>query len=594
MPTPSTTPLSPLSGTMNIPRQPQIEPPREEMLRENAFKAIEKRNLLVQCLTSSLNTHARIEELMQHVHPLILDALNADGLVVKAYVHRLHYGYTPCEDVMEALLEWLKTHQSNGIMHTHDASAYFRNVPVLEQLTGGILALPISAQSHDYILWFRKPIGQTTQSNGLSPHHGFELCKEQAMDHGALWTEDDVHTGRCVVNILLESEKLSAQHANAAKTEFLNIVSHEIRTPMNAIIGLSNLLVQSQPLTTKQSEILKTLQLSADGLLSLVNDLLDISKIESRNLQLEMIPFDLTPLLQEVIRMTSMSASEKGVRFSLEDNRRHHCMYIGDPNRIRQIILNLCGNAAKFTERGHIDISIHTQATSDPLVETLCVQVRDTGIGIAPDKIHTIFNKFAQAENSISRKYGGTGLGLAITKMLTEAMGGTITVESVLGKGSTFTVCFDLKIVDAHSVRATQTPPFTKALDPSKPHILWVQEDDTHNVAVYEGGEYMLDRVHNGIEAAEKAREHEYSVIVMDMEMQAITGFDVAEMIRANERANGKAPVPIIAMTVHTSEAEREQCLAAGMDAYIVKPATMHELLQAVHMHMRIKKGNYS
>lgn len=236
------------------------------------------------------------------------------------------------------------------------------------------------------------------------------------------------------LEIELREAKDRAEAANVAKSEFLANMSHEIRTPMNAVIGLANILARSTPLSDKQKSFIDTLQISAEGLLDLINDLLDISRIEAYSVELENIAFDLKQLVQDIVAMMSVKAREKNIDFLLGNMPSHELRFFGDPVRLRQIILNLCSNAVKFTEKGSVTLNI-TQQGRDVLIE-----VKDTGIGISKDKLDVIFDKFVQADSSINRKYGGTGLGLSITRALTEAMQGRIEVKSEMGAGSSFTI----------------------------------------------------------------------------------------------------------------------------------------------------------
>jgi len=374
-----------------------------------------------------------------------------------------------------------------------------------------------------------------------------------------------------------------AETANIAKSEFLANMSHEIRTPMNAIMGLSHILGMSQPLTQKQRDFIKTLQLSADSLLSLINDLLDIAKIEARTVELEKIPFDLTQLVQEIISMMAMQVKEKGLSFTMEGECVKHSMFLGDPTRIRQIILNLCSNAIKFTHNGGVHISITCHGSEQPEMEKICIKVTDTGIGIAPDKLETIFHKFVQADTSINRKYGGTGLGLAITKTLAEIMGGTINVESTLDKGSSFTVCIDLPIARNEIDNSTVNPALAAINDKSAfRSCVLIVDDYAPNVLVaasfLENFGYSHEIAINGLEAIEKVKSGHFSLILMDVQMHGMNGLEATSHIREHEKRYNKPRIPIIGMTAHALSGDRERCLASGMDDYISKPFNPEDL----------------
>ncbi|ESQ79627.1 PAS domain-containing hybrid sensor histidine kinase/response regulator [Asticcacaulis sp. YBE204] len=397
-------------------------------------------------------------------------------------------------------------------------------------------------------------------------------------------------TDRHMAEQEIRAARHAAEAANIAKSEFLANMSHEIRTPMNAIVGLSAILAKSQPLTPKQGEFIKTLQMSADSMLGLVNDLLDIAKIEARTVELEHIPFSLTALIQEVASMMAVPVQEKGLTFSGEGHCAENHMFLGDPTRLRQIITNLCSNAIKFTNEGGIHVAITCQPTDDPRVETICIAVADTGIGIAPDKIDTIFQKFVQADSSINRKFGGTGLGLAITKTLAEIMGGTIAVESVEGKGSTFTVCVPLEIAPDSLPDDVALPSIAEVLENTlrhkkQPPVLLV-EDYEPNILVastfLEAFGYRVDVARNGLEAFEKIKHHTYIVALMDVQMPGLNGLDATRMIRAHEAQTGKARLPIIGITAHALAGDRERCLAVGMDDYLPKPFNPDELQEKI------------
>ncbi len=381
----------------------------------------------------------------------------------------------------------------------------------------------------------------------------------------------------------LEAALEKAHDANVAKTEFLANMSHEIRTPMNAVIGLSTILARSEGLTDKQKEYVRTLQLSAESLMGLINDLLDISKIESHAIELEEIPFCLTKLTQEVISMMSVRLKERGLTLTTDAEYAKHNMFIGDPSRLRQIISNLCSNAIKFTERGGIHISISSQPSGKVDIDLIKISVKDSGIGIAPDMLDNIFDKFVQADTSISRKYGGTGLGLSITKTLTEIMGGTINVESTPGSGSIFTVSLPLKIDKDNASEASPKVSTTSNIHhPHYPARVLLVEDYPANILVattfLEQFGYSYDLAKDGMEALKKAQSGNYIAILMDVQMYGMNGFEATRKIREYEKQNGKPHILIIGMTAHAMAGDRERCLACGMDDYVSKPFDHEEL----------------
>ena len=384
----------------------------------------------------------------------------------------------------------------------------------------------------------------------------------------------------------LKAAKDKAEAANQAKSEFLANMSHEIRTPMNAVIGLSSILANSNPLTERQQEYIKTLRLSAESLLSLINDLLDIAKIETKSVELERIPFSLVTLIEDIIAMMAAQAQERGILFETDIHIIEGKEFIGDPTRIRQILTNLCSNALKFTEKGKIKLS--ARSPSNPYAESMdiYISVADTGIGIPPAQQETIFDKFTQADSSINRRYGGTGLGLAITKTLVEIMGGNITLESVHMHGSTFTVMLPLPL---HSYHAAFLPEPDMGYENNAPQLspqtklsVLLVEDYKPNILVastyLEAFGYHCDIAENGREAVEKNASGIYSAILMDVQMHEMNGFQATQAIRQHEKKTGRKAVPIIGMTAHALQGDKEKCIEAGMDAYLSKPFNADEL----------------
>ena len=375
---------------------------------------------------------------------------------------------------------------------------------------------------------------------------------------------------------------VAAESANVAKTEFLANMSHEIRTPMNAVIGLSHILAQSRPLTDKQTQFIKTLHMSAEQLLALINDLLDIAKIEAHAVELESIAFSPPAIIHEVAGMIEVQAREKGLTLTLDCGGLEDIQVLGDPTRLRQVLLNLCTNALKFTPRGGVTISCTATARPDG-PRMMEISVTDTGIGIPPQKLATIFEKFVQADTSVTRKYGGTGLGLAISKTLIDIMGGTINVESVEGQGSRFSIRLPMQPLPARTGDGAALVPDTAEIAEAHGQTILLVEDSPANVMVasnlLEEYGYGVDVAEHGAAALKKLADGAaYFAVLMDVQMPVMDGLECTRRIRKDEVEHGRAHLPIIGMTAHAQARDREKCFEAGMDAYLAKPFDPRDL----------------
>ena len=406
----------------------------------------------------------------------------------------------------------------------------------------------------------------------------------------------DVTEHRKFTEALAEARD-KALEGSRMKSQFVANISHEIRTPLNGVLGITELL-KGTDLDAEQREFVETVQSSGEALLAVINDVLDVSKMEAGRLDLMRARFSPTEVVNEAAALFGGLSRQKGLqlRVTIEDGLPH--AVLGDASRLRQILANLIGNAVKFTPRGLIEVHIGPGTAEG----SIRFAVSDAGIGIAPEDVDAIFERFSQADNSTTRRFGGTGLGLSISRQLVRMMGGELDVKSVLGAGSSFWFEILLPVApdlgDGRDSADRPVPPDNAEFGPLPGHSadapILVAEDNPVNQLVaarmVEKCGFRVEIAENGKEAAALIREHQYSAVLMDCQMPVLDGYEATAQIRADE---GPARhLPVIAMTAHSLNGDREKCLAAGMDDYLAKPLSVSELRETLERWTLPVAGN--
>ena len=538
-------------------------------------------------------------------------ALSIDGSVTSA-------GDAPGEDAIAKLVVWISARETLSLFRTECLGDLEPEFESIRATASGVLAKRISDAPLCYLLWFRSeksrriswagyPHKEPTEGpNGilrLTPRKSFESWVEVVRGHSDPWTTAELEAAR-EIRLLIANAR--ADEAARAKGQFLAQMSHEIRTPMNAILGFTDILArESQELSqADRIDMLRTIKVSGEHLLCLIDDILDISKIEANKLEFDSAPCSLVEIARETISLMRVPAQGKGLTISVEFAGPIPETIRTDSRRFRQVLLNLLGNALKFTEKGQIKMVVRVEQ-DEVSRASVVVDVIDTGVGMTEEQLTRVFQPFTQADSSTSRRFGGTGLGLTISKAFAEKLGGGLSVESRYGHGSTFRLRIDagplagVRMQEGltesliASAKGEQRPEPCSTIQPGSRVLL--AEDNPVNQRVVShfltGGGAELVVVGNGKDAVEAALSAEsegrpFVVILMDMHMPVVDGLDATRQLRTLGYSR-----PIVALTASAMQVDRDQCLQAGCNAFLTKPVSRQDVLGIVAEFERRETG---
>lgn len=549
----------------------------------------------------------RIDRVIERNRSTLLDLVQAEGVAIALGSRILHVGKTPDADQINHLLDLVRPQSQQELFFTDCLTEICPETQTWSVPVQGMLAISIVLSKVSYhILWFRAEQSYNVDWGGnpadsiqidqegvvhLTPRRSFELWQEEVRGRSLPWTTLEVEAAQELRHSLmlaalefsqdaLVKAAIEANKANEAKSEFLANMSHEIRTPMNAIMGFTQLLEQTS-LNEEQRTFLSSISKGGDSLLTIINDILDLSRMESGELMLDRTEFDVRVLLQDLGRLFQQQLMEKGLTFRVDVSSNVPSQLLGSSHRLQQVLTNLIRNAVKFTQFGSIRVKVEAL---DSYVEgneiALKFSVYDTGIGIAPEDQTRIFDAFTQVESSSTRKYEGTGLGLTICRKIISLMDGEIGVESTLGQGSVFWFAVPLEVIHAHSQMNMPDQTSQQEANSQDIRILVVEDAPVNQMLVMQilsklG--YQADAVENGQQALDRLEAEDFDLVLMDCQMPVLNGYEATQEIRQRESGQDRH-IPIIGLTAYAMTGDREKCLEAGMDDYLSKPIRVQML----------------